>query len=202
MRISRFRLAGVLMAAGILLTGCGENGNGQSAPPPPQTAIPQDAVGHYCGMFLFEHKGPKGQILLRDRETPVWFTTIREVFAYIHLPEESKAIAAAYVQDMARMQADGTLPDDSWMNARDAWYLIHSRYEGGMGTLDALPFGTQEAAQAFRQREGGEIVRFDDMPEEYIFGLPELPASSQPAAAGAPPSELERAGALPSGALQ
>lgn len=195
----RIRLAGVLLAMGTLLAGCGDGGGEQLAPPP-QAVIPQDAVGHYCGMYLFEHKGPKGQILLRDRETPVWFTTIREVFAYIQLPEEPKTIVAAYVQDMARMQPDGTLPDDSWMSIRDAWYVIHSRYAGGMGTLDALPFSTQEAAQAFQEREGGKIVRFDDMPDNYIFGLPELPASDRPTTAGAPPSELERADALPAGA--
>src|SRR5690606_5944270 len=91
------------LAAGLWLTimvaACGESAN-TAPPPPPVAAIPKDAVGHYCGMFLFEHKGPKGQVLLRDRDTPVWFTTIREVFAYTRLPEEPKAITATYVQDM------------------------------------------------------------------------------------------------------
>lgn len=165
------------LALALVLSGCGK-ADMALAPPAPVTAIPQTAVGHYCGMFLFEHPGPKGQILLRERDEPIWFTTIREVFAYTLLPEESKAVAAVYVQDMARMDMHGNFAPDAWIPARDAWYLIHSRYAGGMGTIDAFPFGNQNAAQAFQQQHGGRIVRFDDMPENYIFGTDSLPPES------------------------
>ena len=75
-------------------------------------------------------------------------------------------------------EPDGTFPEDAWMDARNGWYVIHSRYAGGMGTIDALPFGTQEAAHAFQRREGGQIVRFEAIPEDYIFGLSESPDSA------------------------
>lgn len=147
-------------------------------PPPPVTRIPQTAVGHYCGMYLFEHQGPKGQIFLRERDTPIWFTTIREVFAYTLLPEESKALAATYVQDMAQRDEQGHFPEQAWIPAQDAWYLIYSRYTGGMGTIDALPFSQEQAAQAFQKQHGGQLVRFKDMPENYIFGAVTLPEGS------------------------
>lgn len=166
--------AAMLLSLAVLLAACGGDEGGQGQRPPPQAAIPQDATGHYCGMFLFEHKGPKGQILLRGREQPVWFTTIREVFAYTHLPEESRAIAATYVQDMARIRPDQSFPDDAWIDAQQAWYLILSSYIGGMGVHDALPFSDQAAARRYQQQYGGHIVAFDDVPRDYIFGPGEL----------------------------
>lgn len=170
--------ATALLAFSLLLAACGDDA-ADSAPPPPQAVIPQDAVGHYCGMFLFEHRGPKGQILLRDREGPVWFTTIREVFAYTHLPEEPRAITATYVQDMARIRPDHSFPFDAWIDARQAWYLIRSHYIGGMGVPDALPFSDRAAAQAYQQQYGGHLVAFKDVPEDYIFGPSELPPEPQ-----------------------
>src|SRR5690606_41558707 len=71
-------LGAALMAAA--LAGCG-NGGGTSSVPPSPMAMTDDAVGHYCGMNLYEHIGPKGQILLRDLDIPVWSSTIRDVFA-------------------------------------------------------------------------------------------------------------------------
>ena len=184
--MNRTGIGAALLSLGMLLGACGDGSRGNEPPPPPLAAIPKDAVGHYCGMFLFEHKGPKGQILLRDTEQPVWFSTIREVFAYTLSPEEPKTVVAIYVQDMARMSADGQFPEQAWINAREAWYVIKSRYVGGMGAQDALPFGNEAAAQAFRQQYGGDVVRFDTMPEEYIFGadisLSDPPEAGVPAA--------------------
>ncbi len=34
-----------------------------------------DAVGHYCGMSLDEHTGPKGQIHLASRKDPIWVSS-------------------------------------------------------------------------------------------------------------------------------
>ncbi len=164
----------LLLSISALLSACSQTEQ-VLAPPPPVTQIPETAVGHYCGMYLFEHQGPKGQILLRERATPLWFTTIREVFAYTLLPEESKAVAATYVQDMAQRDKQGQFPEQAWIPAQEAWYLIHSRYTGGMGTIDALPFSQEQAAQAFQEQYGGQLVRFKDMPENYIFGAVALP---------------------------
>lgn len=44
-----------------------------------------------------------------------------------------------------------------------------------MGTIDALPFSQEQAARSFQQQHGGQLVRFADMPENYIFGAVALP---------------------------
>ena len=172
--LREYSVAG-LLALGMAIAGCGDTSS-NTPPPAPVAVIPQDATGHYCGMFLFEHKGPKGQIMIRDREDPIWFTTIREVFAFTHMPEEPRAITATYVQDMTRVQANGSFPDDAWVNAHDAWYLIESRFIGGMGVPDAVPFSDQATALPYQQQYGGRIVRFEEVPESYIFGPAQLPA--------------------------
>lgn len=157
--------AATLLAA-TLLAACGGSQGDAAAPPPPQ-ALTADAVGHYCGMNLDEHIGPKGQILLRDRALPVWFSTIREVFAYTLLPEEPKTILAIYVQDMGQADSSGNPPSDAWISARDAYFVIEGRAVGGMGAPDALPFTHRDDALAFTERHGGRIVTFQEMPEDY-----------------------------------
>ncbi|WP_276809182.1 nitrous oxide reductase accessory protein NosL [Castellaniella defragrans] len=172
MRTRAARLLGAALLAAVL-AGCGDGGVTSSLPPSP-VAMTDDAVGHYCGMNLYEHIGPKGQILLRDRDVPVWFSTIRELFAYTILPEEPKAILALYVQDMGRAGPDGNPPADAWIDARTAHYLIESNAVGGMGAPDALPFARLEDARAYAERYGGRIVGFKDMPEDYVLRAPEL----------------------------
>ena len=166
------RLIGAAVLAA-LLTGCGGEPDTPTAPPPP-VAMTQEATGHYCGMNLYEHIGPKAQILLRGRDIPVWFTTIREVFAYTLLPEEPKTVVAIYVQDMGRAGPDGNPPDDAWIEARSAHFLIESAAVGGMGAPDALPFARIEDARTYASRHGGRIVGFKDMPEDYVLRAPEL----------------------------
>ncbi|WP_323017246.1 nitrous oxide reductase accessory protein NosL [Castellaniella sp.] len=161
------RLLGGL-ALSLLLGACGGGGIDAGPPPAPHT-MNEQAVGHYCGMNLYEHVGPKGQILLRDQDAAVWFSTIREVFAYTLLPEEPKTIVAIYVQDMGQADKQGNPPTDAWIDARNAHFLIESRAVGGMGAPDALPFAQAEDAQAYQQQYGGRIVGFQDMPEDYVL---------------------------------
>lgn len=128
-----------------------------------------DAVGHYCGMNLIEHPGPKGQIYVHGRDAPVWFTDIKQVFAYTLLPEEPKGISAIYVHDMSKAK-DWSQPEaNSWIDARQAFYVIESKFIGGMGAEDALPFGDKAKADEFVKEHGGRVVGFEDMPENYIL---------------------------------
>ncbi|MBO9357446.1 copper resistance protein CopZ [Bordetella petrii] len=160
------RLAGVLLLAGV--AACGGEDRQAAAPPSPQ-AVTVEAVGHYCGMALSEHTGPKGQIFLDGRDTPVWFSAIKQVFAYTVLPEEPKTIRAIYVNDMAGAER-GQAPDpDAWIDARQAYYAIETRYIGGMGAEDAMPFGQRAQAEAFAQAHGGRVATFDEVPDSYIF---------------------------------
>src|SRR5690606_40900109 len=132
------RLAAAMLPAG--LAACGGDERQAAAPPAPQ-AITTEAVGHYCGMALDEHTGPKGQIFLEGQDTPVWFSAIKQVFAYTVLPEEPKTIRAIYVNDMAGAELGRDPHPTAWTAAREAHYVIETRYIVQMGADDASPFG-------------------------------------------------------------
>lgn len=159
----------LIMAA--TLAACSDADQKTAVMPEP-SAITADAIGHYCGMNLTEHIGPKGQIKLRDSDKTIWFSTIREVFAYTILPEEPKAITAIYVQDMGQADTSGNPAAESWIDAKQAYYVIESTSIGGMGEPDALPFKDLGLAEQFILNQGGKIVSFADMPEDYIFRAP------------------------------
>lgn len=149
-----------------ILAGCEQ---AAKTPPPPPAALSSDAIGHYCGMMVIHHNGPKGQIFLASRSEPVWFTSVRDTLAFTRLPEEPKDIAAIYVNDMGR--ADWDQPDDSsWINAHEAWYVVGSSRTGGMGGAELVPFGERQQAEQFVGQYGGQIMRFEQIPEAQILG--------------------------------
>ena len=136
--------------------------------------VTADATGHYCGMLLVDHEGPKGQIHLAGSNEPLWFSSVRDTIAFTRLPEESKDIAAIYVNDMGAAQDWAQPEPGTWTEARDAWFVIKSSRRGGMGAPEAVPFSDEAAAEAFRSAHGGKLVRFDDIPEDYVLGPVEL----------------------------
>lgn len=158
----------ILMLALLLsLSACGDD-EPAAAPPAPQ-AVTAEAVGHYCGMALLDHTGPKGQIFVKGRAAPVWFSSIKQVFAYTLLPEEPKGLSAIYVNDMSAAKADGKADPQSWVDARQAFYVIGSAFIGGMGAEDAMPFSDKARALEFAQAHGGRVVAFSEVPEDYVF---------------------------------
>ncbi len=162
MTLKRWAAMAAFSAIVLAVSACG--GDDPAAPPPAPQAVSADAVGHYCGMMLLDHAGPKGQIFVKGRAAPVWFSSIKQVFAYTLLPEEPKGLAAIYVNDMA-----GAADLKAWVDARQAFYVINSSFIGGMGAEDAIPFSDQTRALAFAQTHGGRVVRFADVPEDYVF---------------------------------
>ncbi|MCU6620020.1 nitrous oxide reductase accessory protein NosL [Achromobacter sp. 77] len=167
MTLQRWAAITAFSAIMLALSACG--GDEPAAPPPAPQAVTADAVGHYCGMMLKDHAGPKGQIFVKGRAAPVWFSSIKQVFAYTRLPEEPKGLAALYVNDMAAAGPDGAADPKAWVDAREAFYVIGSSFLGGMGAEDAMPFSDQARAIAFAQAHGGRVVRFADVPEDYVF---------------------------------
>lgn len=157
------------LCATLSLAACGTQEN--AVQPPAPAPITASSQGHYCTMNLLEHDGPKAQLFINGQpDKPVWFSTIKQMFGYTKLPEEPKGIHIIYVTDMGKV-TDWTKPNanDSWIDAKKAYYVIDSRFVGGMGAEDALPFGDQAQAERFAQEKGGRVVRFDEMPEAYIF---------------------------------
>lgn len=165
-------LSAILLAALPLLPLAGCKEDEAASPPPPPRVITADAMGHYCGMNMLDHPGPKGQIVLKGRERPVWLSSVRDTFAYTMLPEESHDYRAIYVTDLAAAP-DPAHPDlAQWTEARDAWFVIDSGVIGGMGAAEPLPFGTEAAARAFAAKHGGIVKRFSEVTDDYILAPP------------------------------
>ena len=154
-----------LVLACLLLTACDEPE--QVAKPAPRD-LTREAIGHYCQMIVADHKGPKAQVFLTDRQAPIWFSSVRDAIAFTLLPEEPKNIAALYVNDMAKASWDAPEPD-TWIEAEGAHFVIESERRGGMGALEAVPFGDLGEAKAFVARHGGRLVRYGEIPSDYIL---------------------------------
>ena len=151
----------------LLLAACNRGDSAAEAPRPRE--VNDASVAQFCGMALSEHAGPKGQIFVRGLPDPYWFSSVRDALAFAILPEMPKAISAIYVSDMARAKNWDQPEPGTWVEARQAYFVIGSRRRGGMGADEAIPFGVAAAAQAFADANGGRVVRFADMPRDYIL---------------------------------
>ena len=157
-----------LLGCGLILAGCGQDA---ASPPPPPQEVGDAASGRYCGMPLKEHPGPKAQVFIKSQPgKPVWFISVSDAIAFTLLPEEPKDIAAIYVTDMARATNWDQPEAGTWIEARQAWFVIGSAHAGGMGAPEAVPFGTEATAEAFRAAHGGKTVRFAGIPPGYVLG--------------------------------
>jgi copper chaperone NosL len=150
----------------LALAGCGEKQAAQLPPPHRMTA---EGIGHYCGMNVLEHPGPKGQIFATSLIQPVWFSSVRDTLAFTMLPDEPKDIQAIYVSDMGKAPSWEKPGADNWVEARKALFVIYSRAKGGMGGNEAVPFSERTAAERFVGENGGRIVNFDQVPREYVL---------------------------------
>jgi copper chaperone NosL len=162
------RFAFIIFIVGAMgIAGCTEQ---PTQPPPPPFELTPDAVGHYCGMNLLEHKGPKGQIILSDQSPPIWFSSARDALSFTMLPEEPKDIRAIYVSDMGKAQTWESPGATNWVEARQAFFVIGSSKQGGMGAPETVPFSDRGAAEKFAAEYGGQVVGFDEVPRDYVLG--------------------------------
>jgi copper chaperone NosL len=158
------------------LTACQEE---DGAPPSP-IAMTDEAIGHYCQMYLADHGGPKAQIHLKGYDQPLWFSQVSDAAAYLHDPEQIAEIKAVYVSDMALAPTWAEPGIGNWIAADQAQFVIGSRQMGGMGMPEAIPFGTAEAAAAFVAREGGQVVSFETIPPDYVHpGMGDLSVTAE-----------------------
>ena len=155
----------VLAFAFLALTGCQK----QAAELPQPREMTAETIGHYCGMNLFEHPGPKGQIFAASLIEPVWFSSVRDTIAFTMLPDEPKDIQAIYVSDMGKASSWEKPGADNWVEARKAFFVIGSRAKGGMGGDEAVPFSDRGAAEKFATDKGGQVVTFDQVPRDYVL---------------------------------
>lgn len=155
------------LAAILAVAGCSAE---EGAHPPAPFALTEDAIGRYCGMNVLEHPGPKGQIILGQVPEPIWFSSARDAVAFTMMPDEPKTIAAIYVSDMGSAASWDAPGAENWVDAKAAFFVIDSTRRGGMGTMETVPFSSETAARSFVDANGGKVVRFADIPPEYVLG--------------------------------
>jgi copper chaperone NosL len=126
-------------------------------------------VAEFCSMSLQEHSGPKAQIFVKGRALPYWFASVHDMFAFTLLPEEPRAIVAIYVNDMGHVHDWDHPEPGTWVEARKAFFVIDSRRHSGMDEAETVPFSDPAAAQVFIGQNGGRMVRFNEMPKDYIL---------------------------------
>lgn len=175
----------VFMLLALLTGGCDEKDQAADVPPP--VTLTQAAIGHYCGMSLVEHPGPKGQILLRGSDRPVWFSSARDAIAFTLLGEEAKSIRAIYVSDMAKATSWEDPGAANWVEARRAWFVLGSDRRGGMGEEEAVPLSDRAAAERFAVDHGGRVMRLADVPRDWVLGDGGMPTGDGPAVAAPAP---------------
>jgi copper chaperone NosL len=159
------------------LSGC--YGEQDVALPLPQE-LTRAAIGHYCGMIVADHVGPKAQIFVKGSKTPVWFASVRDAFTFMTLPGEAKNISAVYVNDMGG-SANWKSPEaGTWIDARKAYFVLNSNRKGGMGLKETVPFSTSEAAATFATRHGGHVISFSKVPSDYVLGDDSMPVNDGP----------------------
>ena len=142
------------------------------APPPAERAR---AIGYYCKMIVQDHQGPKGQIFLSGSAEPIWFSSVRDTLAFTRLPEEPKNVAAIYVSDMGR--ASWTSPEaGTWIAAEQAWCVIGSERQGGMGAPRPCPSRSAPTPRPSPRSTRAASSPFGD-PAGSPPGRPEAPHS-------------------------
>ena len=119
-RLLRALLLGALVW---FVSGCEEAS--QMASVPDTRELTRDDIGYYCNMIVMDHAGPKAQIFLGDREEPIWFTSVRDAFAFTMLEDEPKNVTAIWVNDAAATTWVAPEPG-TWIDARSAWFVVGS----------------------------------------------------------------------------
>jgi copper chaperone NosL len=157
-----------LLLTGLLLTACSED--------TPENLAAQRAIAiesgeecHLCGMIITNFPGPKGQLYERGQSQNRRFCSTRDMFAYLLDPEHQHNIQRAFVHDMAVTPWDH--PDeDTYIDAREAWYVVGSSRKGGMGPTLAS-FAEEAHASAFALKYGGQLYRFEQISLEMLSAM-------------------------------
>lgn len=167
-----------LLLAVLALAACKE----EATAPPPPTTMTAEAVGHFCQMDLLEHPGPKAQVHLDGMPYPLFFSQVRDAEAYRRMPEQSHAIRAIYVSDMAAAPSWDDPGADNWIAAESAIYVVGAAIVGGMGAQEFIPFSDPAAAREFADRHGGELMELAEIPDHLVLApenAPEIAPSGE-----------------------
>jgi copper chaperone NosL len=88
-----------------------------------------------------------------------------ELMSIYLAPEQKRRVVGLYTQDMA--QTDWKNPQDHWIDAKTASFVLGSRMKGSMGPTLAT-FARAEDAQAFAKQYGGKVLRFGEITLDMV----------------------------------
>lgn len=117
------------------------------------------------GMLLSDYSGPKAQIFYTGHDSPTFFCDTVELFHTLLAPEQVKAIAAVYVQDMGK--ADWEQPRANWFDAKTGFYVLGSKRHGSMGPTIAS-FAQEVDAKKFASEWGGKLLRYAEIKADMV----------------------------------
>ncbi len=162
-------IGAVLFAAALALPliGCNDSDGVAGLPQPLEPTT--TSVAYFCSMNLLEHAGPRGQAFLKSKAEPLWFSSVRDTFAFIMLPEEPKDVAAIYVNDFAKAKDWKNPEAGAWVEIHSAWFVLGSDYRAGMGETELVPFSDRAAAQAFAAAHDGRVASFADVKDDDVL---------------------------------
>jgi len=143
----------------LLLAACGQQA-AKVGPVEPRA----DAHCELDGMTLADYPGPKGQISYADGKTAYFCDTLELLSMLLH-PEQVRAVAGAYTQDMAH--ADWDHPQGHWIDATKAYYVRGSHRGGSMGPSLAS-FAERADAEAFAHQFGGEVLSYTQITPDMV----------------------------------
>ncbi|ASR44215.1 hypothetical protein BEN78_13410 [Xanthomonas citri pv. mangiferaeindicae] len=147
-----------LLALGLTLAACAPATVGGASDP---TA---DASCELDGMLLADYPGPKGQIRYADGGV-AWFCDTIELLSLYLAPEQVRAVAGAYTQDMGA--ADWDAPKGHWIALDSAWFVAGADLTGSMGPTLAS-FAQREAAEVFARAHGGRVLAFAEITPDLV----------------------------------
>jgi copper chaperone NosL len=116
------------------------------------------------GMVLKDYPGPKAQIHYAEG-APEFFCDLMELFATLLAPEQKRKVAGMFVQDMGKTAWEH--PEGNWIDAKVAIYVVGSKKPGSMGPTFGS-FANMQDAEAFVQKEGGKIVRYEQITPDMV----------------------------------
>lgn len=129
--------------------------------------IPSDVRCPVCGMFPARNPDWAAQVIFRDGATQ-YFDSPLTMWAYLH--DVGRYAPGRSAQEIvARWVTDGS--QRRWITADTAFYVHGSNALGPMRAGNLPPFATREAAQAFAQRRGGEVLRADQVTSDLLQHL-------------------------------
>jgi len=150
-----------------LLNGCEKSD--QTAKPLPPVAIKFGDECHVCGMTIDRFPGPKGEAYVRGASKPFKFCSTRDLFSWWLQPENKIAATSVYVHDMGKTSWKHP-SDKDFVDARTAWYVTDQPLPGAMGPTLAS-FAHKADADAFVNKHGGRLLRFQDITLELLANL-------------------------------